>query len=55
MLTQFPKSGRVYANIDQSLRGLTVDGYVVFYRVTATEVEIVRIVNGRQDLPTLFR
>jgi toxin ParE1/3/4 len=55
MLTQFPKSGRVYANIDPALHGLTVDGYIIFYRVTSTEVEIVRVVNGRQDLPALFR
>jgi toxin ParE1/3/4 len=55
MLTQFPNSGRVYTNIDPSLRGLATDGYVIFYRVTSTEVEIVRVVNGRQDLPSLFR
>jgi toxin ParE1/3/4 len=36
------------------LRGLPLDGYIIFYRVINKTVEILRIVNGRQDLDALF-
>ncbi|WP_071824582.1 type II toxin-antitoxin system RelE/ParE family toxin, partial [Microcystis aeruginosa] len=53
-LVQFPKLGRSYSHIKPSLRGLPLDGYIIFYRVINETVEILRIVNGRQDLDALF-
>jgi toxin ParE1/3/4 len=53
-LAQFPNLGRSYSHIRQSLRGLPLDGYIIFYRVVDDTVEILRIVNGRQDLEALF-
>jgi toxin ParE1/3/4 len=32
-LVQFPKLGRSYSHIKPSLRGLPLDGYIIFYRV----------------------
>ena len=32
-LTQFPNIGRSYANLDPTLRGIPVAGYILFYRV----------------------
>ncbi|MCA2630101.1 MULTISPECIES: type II toxin-antitoxin system RelE/ParE family toxin [unclassified Microcystis] len=53
-LVQFPKLGRSYSHIKPSLRGLPLDGYIIFYRVINETVENLRIVNGRQDLDALF-
>jgi toxin ParE1/3/4 len=53
-LAQFPNSGRTYHHIKPFLRGLPIDGYIIFYRVIDDTVEILRVVNGRQDLNTLF-
>lgn len=53
-LAQFPNWGRSYSHIRSSLRGLPLDGYIIFYRVTDDTVEILRIVSGRQDLEALF-
>ena len=53
-LANFPKMGRAYPHIHPSLRGIPLDGYIIFYRVTETELEIVRIVSGRQNLPDVF-
>lgn len=53
-LAQFPNLGRSYSHIRPSLRGLPLDGYIIFYRVINETVEILRIVNGRQDLDALF-
>lgn len=53
-LAQFPKIGRTYNHIKPSLRGLPLDGYIIFYRIINETVEILRIVNSRQDLDVLF-
>jgi toxin ParE1/3/4 len=53
-LAQFPYLGRSYSHIRPLLRGLPLAGYIIFYRVVDGTVEILRIVNGRQDLDALF-
>jgi toxin ParE1/3/4 len=53
-LAKFPQIGRSYAHIKPSLRGLPLDGYVILYRVIDNGVEILRVVNGRQDLESLL-
>ncbi len=49
-LTQFPNLGKPYPHLNPNIRGLLVEKYIIFYRVTKTQVEIVRIVDGRQNL-----
>lgn len=53
-LMQFPNMGKQYSNIREELRGLPLDGYIIFYRVLGDGVEIMRVVSGRQDLEALF-
>ncbi len=53
-LAKFPNLGKRYAQIRPWLRGLPLDGYVIFYEVTDEVLTILRVVNGRQDLATLF-
>jgi len=53
-LTQFPLMGRSYNHIKPSLRGLPPKGYIIFYRVSDDQIEILRIVNGHQNLSDLF-
>jgi toxin ParE1/3/4 len=53
-LTQFPNIGKPYPHLHPNIRGLLVEKYIVFYRVTATQVEIIRVLDGRQDLTQLF-
>jgi toxin ParE1/3/4 len=36
------------------MRGLPLDGYIIFYQVVEDGIEILRVVNGRQDLDALF-
>jgi toxin ParE1/3/4 len=54
-LVQFPKMGRSYRHIAPLLRGLPLDGYIIFYEVTEEEVTILHVVSGSQDLEALFR
>lgn len=53
-LASFPSMGRSYAQINPKLRGIPLDGYVIFYRVLDDGVEILRVVSARRDLESLF-
>jgi toxin ParE1/3/4 len=53
-LLQFPKMGKSYAAIRPWLRGISLDGYIIFYQVTEDEIIILRVVNGRQNLEISF-
>lgn len=53
-LVKFPNMGRSYAEIEASLRGVPLDGYIILYRVIEDGVEIVRVVSGYRNLESLF-
>jgi toxin ParE1/3/4 len=53
-LIQFPNLGRQYFQIRAGLRGLPLDGYIIFYRTINDGIEVLRVVSGRQDLAVLF-
>jgi toxin ParE1/3/4 len=53
-LVAFPKSGKSYTTIRSGLRGLSLEGYIIFYRILDDGIEILRVVSGRRDFPSLF-
>jgi len=53
-LVSFPNSGKSYEHIYPDLKGLSLSGYVVFYRILVDGIEILRVVSGRRDLPKIF-
>jgi toxin ParE1/3/4 len=53
-LISLPNIGRSYDILQLGLRGLPLEGYIVLYRVVNDGIEIIRVVNGRQDLRLLF-
>lgn len=53
-LVQFPNLGRSYADLAPLLRGISLDGYIIFYKPADNGIEIVRVVSGYRDLPALF-
>jgi toxin ParE1/3/4 len=53
-LVSFPNIGRNYDDLQFGLRGLPLEGYIILYRANDDGIEIVRVANGRQDLPLLF-
>jgi toxin ParE1/3/4 len=53
-LVSFPRSGKSYESISPDLRGLSLDGYIIFYRILDDGIEILRVVSGRRNLPSLF-
>jgi toxin ParE1/3/4 len=53
-LVAFPNSGKSYATIRPDLRGLSLEGYIIFYRILEDGIEILRVVSGRRDFPSVF-
>ena len=53
-LVNFPNIGRSYDDLQVNLRGLPLEGYIILYRAIDDEIEIIRVVNGKQDLESLF-
>lgn len=53
-LVSFPNSGKSYTEVRADLRGLPLESYIIFYRVLDDGVEILRVVSGRRNFPSLF-
>ena len=54
-LIRFPDLGRSYAQLSPDLRGVSLMGYIIFYRVLEEGIEIVRVLSGYQNLEEVFK
>src|SRR5437899_810060 len=55
LLRQFPEMGRARNELVTGLRSIPIEQYVLFYRVTAIAVEILRILHGSRDIESLMK
>jgi toxin ParE1/3/4 len=53
-LGAWPEYGKVRDDVRAGLRSVAVSRYVVFYRVTKTAIEIVRVLDERRDVEAVF-
>jgi toxin ParE1/3/4 len=53
-LAQWPFSGRARDEVRRGLRSVVVYPHVIFYRVTGTSVDVVRVLYGGRDLEVIF-
>jgi toxin ParE1/3/4 len=49
-----PRMGRVREELADGLRSFPVGKYVVFYRISSTGVDIVRVLHSARDIDTGF-
>lgn len=49
LLTQQPLMGTERPELLPDTRSLPIESHILFYRVTANRVEIIRVLQGRQD------
>ena len=54
LLTESPFVGRSRDDLRVGLRSMVVQPTVVFYRVRADSVDIVRVIDGRRNLAAIF-
>jgi toxin ParE1/3/4 len=53
-LSQWPQSGRARDELLPGLRSIPAPPQVIFYRVSAAAVEIVRVLHGNRDIDAIF-
>ena len=53
-LAENPKAGRERDEISSGLRSFPVGNYLVFYRLWASEIGIVRLTHAARDLDEIF-
>ena len=53
-IARFPFIGKPYENIRPGLRGLGLMNYIIFYQVSETDIEILRVVSGYRNLQNVF-
>lgn len=53
-IDDFPSAGRARDEIRVGLRSLSAAPQVVFYRLNGDRPEIVRVLDGRQDIEEIF-
>ena len=53
-LAQYPNIGRSYSDVRSYLRGLPLNGFILFYRLKGDGIEIMRVINGRRDFDEVF-
>lgn len=54
-LARHPYLGRLRPEIRQNLRSWAHGNYIIFYTGSDTVIEIVRVLHGARDLPSLFK
>lgn len=54
-LAAFPQIGRERSDLRPHLFSFPHGNYLIFYRVIPTGIEIARVLDGRRDIPALFR
>jgi toxin ParE1/3/4 len=53
-LHDFPRAGRTRDEIRGGLRSLSINAQIVFYRLSDNRPQIVRVLDGRQDIDEIF-
>ena len=54
LLSSSPEMGRLRDEVIPGLRSFPVKRYIVFYRVKADSVEVIRILSGYRDVDAIF-
>jgi toxin ParE1/3/4 len=54
-LRDWPHLGRERWDLRRGLRSISAPPHLVFYRISDTSVEVVRVLHGRRDLGAIFK
>ena len=46
--------GRPRPELQEGIRSLPIQNYIIFYRIKESHIEIVRVLSGYRDIPQLF-
>lgn len=54
-LIDFPFIGRDRSALSQGIRSIVAYPYVIFYRIEASGIAIIRVLHGRRDIDAEFQ
>jgi toxin ParE1/3/4 len=54
LLAEYPLLGRQRNELADNLRSFPVKNYVIFYRISAKDLEVIRILNAARDIDNIF-
>ena len=54
LLVKFPQIGRRRDELYPGLRSVSLEDYLIFYRLVPEGIEVMRVVGGYRDLEALF-
>jgi toxin ParE1/3/4 len=54
-LAEFPRFGEARPDLAPDLRCYPAGSYVIFYRPTAREIQVARVLHGARDALAIFR
>lgn len=54
LLATHPQMGRLREDLAENLRSFPVGPFVIFYRSIPSGIEVVRVLRGARDIPSLF-
>ena len=46
--------GKSYEYLSAGVRGIPLEGYIIFHQIVDTNIIILRVVSGRQNLNSIF-
>jgi toxin ParE1/3/4 len=55
LLVEYPEMGRQREGTPESVFSFVHEGYLVFYRLFAEHVEIIRVLHGSRDYAGIFK
>jgi len=55
LIAEYPKIGQDRDNLIRGLFSFPVGNYLIFYRVVTDGIEVARVLDGRRDVPVIFR
>jgi toxin ParE1/3/4 len=53
-LSDFPEIGRKREELASGLRSFPAGNYIIFYRPRPNGIEVIRVLHGARDLPSLL-
>lgn len=53
-ITDFPNIGKHHDILHEGLQSLPMEDYLIFYRLVANRIEILRVLSGYLDIEALF-
>ncbi|MEW6129552.1 MAG: type II toxin-antitoxin system RelE/ParE family toxin [Acidobacteriota bacterium] len=53
-LAKMPQMGRARDDLKKGLRSFFIESYVIFYQITGTDIQIIRVLHSARNIERIF-